>query len=63
MENGNDRYYYNQVVISARDFELIRETGVNVPQNKSETLSRIILLEKGKINTLCNIYRKPLNKS
>jgi hypothetical protein len=47
MEDGNDRYYYNQVVINAQDLELIKETGGHVPQNKRETLTKIIQLEKG----------------
>ncbi len=42
VEEGIYRLYYNQVVISAQDFEIIRATGARVPKTKSETIQVII---------------------
>jgi len=48
-------------VINTQDLEFIKETGGHVPQNKRETLTKIIQLEKGNFH-LCNFFRKPLSK-
>ncbi len=41
-EEGVDRLYYNQVFISAKDYDIIKATGAKLPQTKSEVIERMI---------------------
>ena len=58
FEEGVGRNYYNQVVMTADDLEILRQTGGNVPQSKRQVLDMIIEKQNGKPITQNNFCRK-----
>ena len=48
VEEGVYRKYYNQVVMTADDLEILKQTGGNVPQSKRQVLEMIIENKNGK---------------
>ena len=54
MEDGKQQQYYNQVEISAADFEIIKATGGRLPQSKREMLS--LIAEQKAENKKCGIF-------
>ncbi len=56
-EEGVSQKYYNQVVMSAQDLEIIKRTGGNVPQSKREVLNLIIEKQNGETITTNNFFR------
>ena len=58
FEEDVHRWYYNQVVMTADDLEILKQTGGNVPQSKRQVLDMIKEKQDGKHLLLKKLFQK-----